>query len=363
LGEAVTTAVHILNRASTLTLDGKTPFEAWHGEKPPVHYFKTFECIGHVKNTRPGLQKLEDRSCPMIFIGYEHSSKAYRFYNPDTERAVVSRDAVFDEGSAWKWPEPHGGDIDPQDSNAGVLKIYEPGRKLLAPVKRSSSRLYLLELKIDQPVCLSARSKETAWRWHTRFSHISFQSLRHLSNHDMVHGLPPLEQVEQLRRLPDRQAPAHSIPEQAQRRASSILDLVHGHLYGPITPMTPSGNRFFLLLVDDHSRFMWLMLLPSKNHAASAIKNFQAGIEVETRCKLKMLRTDRGGGNSHWSSLADIVQSTAFTDSSLPPTPRSRTGWLSVGTSASCPWLGACSRPRICQDIFGEKPSPPQFTS
>jgi hypothetical protein len=36
----------------------------------------------------------------MIFIGYEHSSKAYRFYNPDTERAVVSRDAVFDECSA-----------------------------------------------------------------------------------------------------------------------------------------------------------------------------------------------------------------------------------------------------------------------
>jgi hypothetical protein len=84
----------------TRTLDGKTPFEAWHGEKPPVHYFKTFRCIGHVKNTRLGLQKLEDRSCPMIFIGYEHSSKAYRFYNPDTERAVVSRDAVFDEGSA-----------------------------------------------------------------------------------------------------------------------------------------------------------------------------------------------------------------------------------------------------------------------
>jgi hypothetical protein len=46
--------------------------------------------------------------------------------------------------------------------DASVLKIYEPGRKLLARVKRSSSRLYLLELKIDRPVCLSARSTETA---------------------------------------------------------------------------------------------------------------------------------------------------------------------------------------------------------
>jgi hypothetical protein len=82
--------------------------------------------------------------------------------------------------------------------DVGVLRIYEPGRKLLARVKRSSSRLYLLELKVDRPVCLSARSTETAWRWHARFSHISFQSLRRLANHDMVHGLPPLQQVEQL---------------------------------------------------------------------------------------------------------------------------------------------------------------------
>jgi hypothetical protein len=46
--------------------------------------------------------------------------------------------------------------------DAGVLRIYEPGLKLLARVKRSSTRLYLLELKIGRPVCLSARSTEAA---------------------------------------------------------------------------------------------------------------------------------------------------------------------------------------------------------
>jgi hypothetical protein len=81
-GEAVTTAVHILNRAPTRVLDGKIPFEAWHGERPHVHYFRIFGCIGHVKNTRPGLKKPEDRNSPMIFIGYESRSKAYRFYDP-----------------------------------------------------------------------------------------------------------------------------------------------------------------------------------------------------------------------------------------------------------------------------------------
>jgi hypothetical protein len=31
-----------------------------------------------------------------------------------------------------------------------------------------------------------------------RFGHFSFQSLHRLANHDMVHRLPPLQQVEQL---------------------------------------------------------------------------------------------------------------------------------------------------------------------
>jgi hypothetical protein len=46
----------------------------------------------------------------------------------------------------------------------GILHIYEPGRKLLAHVSRSSSRLYTLELKIGRLVFLSAWSEEAAWR-------------------------------------------------------------------------------------------------------------------------------------------------------------------------------------------------------
>jgi len=30
-GEAVATAVHLLNRSPTKSLQGKTPYEAWHG--------------------------------------------------------------------------------------------------------------------------------------------------------------------------------------------------------------------------------------------------------------------------------------------------------------------------------------------
>ena len=99
------TVVFILNRAPTKALNGRTPFEAWHGRKPSVAFMRTFGCIGHVKNTKPGLTKLEDRSTKMVFLDYEEGSKAYRLYDPVTGRVTVSRDDVFDEAAAWIWDE------------------------------------------------------------------------------------------------------------------------------------------------------------------------------------------------------------------------------------------------------------------
>ena len=73
------------------------------------------------------------------------------------------------------------------------------------------------------------------------------------------------------------------------------LELVHGDLCGPITPATPSGRKYFILLVDDCSRYMWLQLLTSKTEAAESVKKFKALAEVESGKKLRVLRTDRGG--------------------------------------------------------------------
>lgn len=139
----------------------------------------------------------------------------------------------------------------------GILKIHEPSNKLLARVQRSSMRLYLLDLNIGRPVCLSVKSEEEAWRWHTRFGHLSFQSLRCLARSDMVRGLPSIDHVDQVcdACLAGKQCRA-PFPDQARRRAAKAIELVHSDICGTITPTTPSGNQYFLLLVDDMSRFM-----------------------------------------------------------------------------------------------------------
>jgi len=178
----------------------------------------------------------------------------------------------------------------------GVLRIWDQQRLLLAKVPRSGSRLYMLTLEIDRPVCLAAQCSEVAWQWHARYGHLSFQGLRELSKGQMVRGLPQIDHIEQIcdscmagkqRRRP--------FPAASNYRAKKLLDLVHADLCGPVTPETPGGKRLFLLVVDDKSRYMWLVLLSSKDQAADAIVRLQARAEAEAGRKLGTLRTDRGG--------------------------------------------------------------------
>nr|ABB47015.1 retrotransposon protein, putative, unclassified [Oryza sativa Japonica Group] len=97
-GEAVVTAVYIHNRSPTKALDGRTPYEAWHGRKPAVSHLRVFGCLAFAKELGH-IGKLDDKSTP----SYTEGSKAYRILDPETQRVRTVRDVVFDEGRGWVW--------------------------------------------------------------------------------------------------------------------------------------------------------------------------------------------------------------------------------------------------------------------
>ena len=84
-------------------------------------------------------------------------------------------------------------------------------------------------------------------------------------------------------------------PAQSTYRASDALELLHGDLCGPITPATHGGKKYFFLVVDDYSRYMWVVLLRSKDDAFEAFKKQKAATEMEHKLKVRALRTDHGG--------------------------------------------------------------------
>ncbi|KAD2804422.1 hypothetical protein E3N88_37799 [Mikania micrantha] len=78
-------------------------------------------------------------------------------------------------------------------------------------------------------------------------------------------------------------------------RANRLLELVYVDVCGTITPTTKGGNRYMLLLVDDHSRYMWEFIIKSKDEVFDCLERFKSHIELETGCTIRKLRMDNGG--------------------------------------------------------------------
>ncbi|GKA17843.1 ribonuclease H-like domain, reverse transcriptase, RNA-dependent DNA polymerase [Tanacetum coccineum] len=103
--EAVRHAIYILNSVPTKALEDITPYEAIKQRKPNLEYLKVFGCIAYAKVPSQHLTKLDDRSTRMVYLGNEPGSKAYRLFDPTTQRICVSRDVKFKENETWDWKD------------------------------------------------------------------------------------------------------------------------------------------------------------------------------------------------------------------------------------------------------------------
>jgi transposase InsO family protein len=177
-----------------------------------------------------------------------------------------------------------------------VLRVWDRRHRLLARVQRTENRMYQLELQVARPLCLAVHQDDDAWRWHERLGHANFGSLEKMGRLEMVRGLPPISHAEQF--CDTRVLAKHhhgAFPKQSKYRTNKALELVHDDLCGPVKPVTPSGRRYFLLLIDDATRYIWVVLLTAKSEASSAIKRIQTAAKKECDRKLRVLRADNGG--------------------------------------------------------------------
>ncbi|GKB10958.1 retrotransposon protein, putative, ty1-copia subclass [Tanacetum coccineum] len=79
-----------------------------------------------------------------------------------------------------------------------------------------------------------------------------------------------------------------------QHTTDRVIDYVHADLWGPSRVESMSGCRYFLSIVDDYSRRVWVHFLRHKNEAFSKFKEWKQLVENQTGRKLKKLRTDNG---------------------------------------------------------------------
>ncbi|GJR61822.1 retrovirus-related pol polyprotein from transposon TNT 1-94 [Tanacetum coccineum] len=73
-----------------------------------------------------------------------------------------------------------------------------------------------------------------------------------------------------------------------------VIDYVHSDLWGPSQVESFEGKRYFLSIVDDYSRRVWVYFLRFKHEAFGKFKEWKQLVENQTRRTVKKLRTDNG---------------------------------------------------------------------
>ena len=98
--------------------------------------------------------------------------------------------------------------------------------------------------------------------WHFRYGHVHADTFRRAFTQQMVDGLPDVKPPEG-RCVPCIKGKQHreAFPKTASRRATVPLELVHTDLCGPMSEDSLGGSKYFMLIVDDYNRFMWIYFL------------------------------------------------------------------------------------------------------
>ena len=65
-------------------------------------------------------------------------------------------------------------------------------------------------------------------------------------------------------------------------------------MWGPYRTPSRCGSRYFLTVVDDYSRSIWLYLLPSKQDVSATIQNFITMVKRQFDTDVRKIRSDNG---------------------------------------------------------------------
>jgi hypothetical protein len=96
-GQAVLTAIYLINMMPSRVLDWKSPIEMLKGKKGDVLLLKIFGCVCFVQDNRPNVEKLDPKAVKCVLVGYSATQKGYVCWSPIERILFVSMDITFRE--------------------------------------------------------------------------------------------------------------------------------------------------------------------------------------------------------------------------------------------------------------------------
>uniref|UniRef100_A0A2N9J670 Integrase catalytic domain-containing protein n=1 Tax=Fagus sylvatica TaxID=28930 RepID=A0A2N9J670_FAGSY len=96
----------------------------------------------------------------------------------------------------------------------------------------------------------------------------------------------PIQNIGKMHKLPF----SISVP-----KSEFPLHVLHADLWGPAPIQSYNGFRYYLVIVDDYTKFCWVYLLKNKSDTFTTFQQFKVMAEKHYNSSIHFLRTDCGG--------------------------------------------------------------------
>jgi hypothetical protein len=124
--------------------------------------------------------------------------------------------------------------------------------------------------------------------WHSCLCHLNFGSMSRLSSLNLI---PNLSIVKGSKCQSCVQSKQPRKPHKAaEERHLAPLELIHYDICEMNDVLTESGQRYFMTMIDDVSRYCYVYLLKTKDEALNCFKTYKAEVENQLEKKIKRFR-------------------------------------------------------------------------
>ena len=71
-----------------------------------------------------------------------------------------------------------------------------------------------------------------------------------------------------------------------------IFDLIHSDLWRPFSVSTTGGSRYFIVFVDDYSRYNWIFNMKHRSELLKVYSNFAKMVETQFSKHIKIFQSN-----------------------------------------------------------------------
>ena len=221
------------------------------------------------------------------FNGYINDNKISLkniLFIPEFKRNLMSVDCLTDS---------HFKTVFFKDNNINKVSIYNKNNNKLFTACSNNTKTYTIwtskkkfTFPINNGICnyIADSDSESLFLWHKRLGHFNINNLRHILTKINTKQQCQICAKTKLKNFPF---------QQNDNRAKEPFELVHMDTVS-ITDESLYGNKYFLSILDDYSRFGWILFFKSKAEVFQKFISWYNMIKNIFGRNIKFLRTDNG---------------------------------------------------------------------